>query len=93
MSDISLSSVVRISDASVFREIDGEAVVLNLTSGMYFGLNAVGTRVWQLIEALGALDAVCTALVDEFDVTKEVASADLTRLVAELSDRGLVDAA
>jgi hypothetical protein len=90
---ISLSSSIRISDDAVFREIDGEAVVLNLASGIYFGLNSVGTRAWQLIEQLGALDAVCSALVEEFDVDRQTAARDLTGLVSELSARRLVEVA
>jgi hypothetical protein len=88
---ITLSSTVRISDDAVFREIDGEAVVLSLASGIYFGLNAVGTRTWQLIEQLGALDAVRGTLVHEFDVDADAAGRDLINLVAELAARGLVE--
>jgi hypothetical protein len=91
MSDISLSSVVRISEAAVFREIDGEAVVLNLATGMYYGLNSVGTRAWQLMEEHGTLASVCKALVNEFDVTSADAAVDLTDLVQTLQSKGLVD--
>ena len=88
---ISLSNTIRISDDSVFREIDGEAVVLNLASGIYYGLNPVGTRAWQLIEQVGGLEAVCSALTDEFDVDRETAARDLISLVSELNARRLVE--
>ncbi len=91
MAAINLSTTVRVSDDAVFREIDGEAVVLNLASGIYFGLNAVGTRVWQLIEQHGALEAVRGALMTEFDVEADVAGRDLTNLVSELAAKGLVE--
>lgn len=87
---VSLTATVRISDDAIFRELDGEAVVLNLANGMYYGLNAVGTRTWQLIAELGGLDAVCTQITSEFDVDRETAARDLTRLVAELAHRKLV---
>ena len=91
MTAISLSSTVRISDDAVFREIDGEAVVLNLESGIYYGLNAVGTRAWQLIEQFGTLEPVCAAIVDEFEVDRDQAAHDLTALVADLHARKLVE--
>lgn len=88
---ITLLNKIRISDDAVFREIDGEAVVLNLASGIYFGLNGVGTRVWQLIEQRGSLEAVRDALVAEFDVDADTAARDVTSLAADLAARGLVE--
>ena len=45
-----LDAMFRIPDEVIFRELDGEAVILNLDTGIYFGLDAVGTRIWRLIE-------------------------------------------
>ncbi len=45
-----LDAAFRIPDEVIFRELDGEAVILNLDTGIYFGLDAVGTRIWRLIE-------------------------------------------
>lgn len=90
MPRVSLSHVVHPSDDAVFRDLDGEGVVLNLSSGVYFGLNEVGTRIWQLIEQFGTLTAVHDAVVREFDVDGETAGRDLVELVSELAERGLV---
>jgi hypothetical protein len=86
----SLDSSVRPSDHAVFREVDDDAVVLDATTGHYFGLDPVGKRVWQLIDQLGDLRAVHDALVREFEVSSDEARRDLLALVAELSDKGLV---
>lgn len=91
MPDLSLSSVVRIGDDVVFRELEGEAVLLDLERGTYFGLDAVGTRIWQLIEQYGALATVLERLVSEFDVSTAEAAADLVDLVQQLAARGLVE--
>lgn len=90
MADPSLESTVRISDDVAFRELDGEAVLLNLETGIYFGLDAVGTRIWQLIAQYGALTAVLDAIVHEFEVPRFEAAADLLDLVRQLDARGLV---
>jgi hypothetical protein len=84
------SGSCRVSDGVVFRELDGEAVLLNLDSGMYFGLDRVGTRVWQLIEEHGRLDAVVERLLEEYDVAPDVLRADVATLVTALVDKGLV---
>jgi hypothetical protein len=91
MGDVSLSSTARISEDAVFRELEGEAVVLNLAQGTYFGLDEVGTRIWQLIERFGRLDAVRDALLQEFDVDPSTAERDLLDLVSRLAAHGLVD--
>ncbi len=82
---------VRVSDDAVFRELGDEAVVLNLASGMYFGLNGVALRIWQLIDELGSVDAVRDAVVAEFEVDPDTAASDLKNLVDALQARGLVE--
>jgi hypothetical protein len=90
MPQISLERDIRISDDAVFRELDGEAVILHLDSGMYYGLDPVGTRLWQLIDAHGRLQPVLEAAVQEFDVEPNVLERDLLDLVTELLDKRLV---
>ena len=74
----------------MFRELDGEGVILNLASGLYFGLDETGTRMWRLIEQHRRLDVVLTALTGEYEAARETIEADLIRLVSELSEKGLL---
>jgi hypothetical protein len=88
--NLSLETAVRASDDVVFREVDGEAVILNLASGIYFGLDSVGTRIWQLIEQHQQLSRVLAQLGLEYEAPQEELERDLLRLVTELTDKGLV---
>jgi coenzyme PQQ synthesis protein D (PqqD) len=90
VADVSLQTPLKISEDVVFRELDGEAVILNLVTGIYFGLDAVGTRMWQLIEQHNDLGKVLAILRDEYDAPAPTLEADLVRLAGELADRGLV---
>jgi hypothetical protein len=81
---------VAINPSVIYRELGGEVVLLNLQSGVYFGLDAVGSRVWQLLVQSREVDEVCAMLLDEYDVNAETLRADVDRLVGELSDKGLV---
>ena len=87
---ISLESRVTIHQDAVFRELDGEAVILQLEAGMYFGLDPVGTRLWQLIETHGQLRPVLEAAATEFDVPADVLERDLIELVSGLAEKQLV---
>jgi hypothetical protein len=90
MADLSDTTALRAGDHTVYRELDGEAVILNLDAATYFGLDATGTRIWQLIEAHGRLDAVLAALADEYDASTDTLRADLFRLASQLVDKHLL---
>jgi hypothetical protein len=85
-----LDATFRIPDEVVFRELDGEAVVLNLDTGIYFGLDAVGTRIWRLIEDRKPLRDVLVALVDEYDAPPDRLQRDLLAFVEHLNGKGLL---
>lgn len=90
MSNDGLAPLPQVADHVVFRELDGEAVILNLQSGIYFGLDPVGTRIWQGIDRQDSVDAIVTAIVDAYDVDRETADGDVRRLVTQLVDTGLL---
>ena len=74
----------------ITRELSGETVLLNLESGVYYGLDAVGTRVWQLLQQGRTIAEVCEVMVEEYDVERDVVNDDVSRLVGELRERGIV---
>ena len=83
---------LKISDDVVFRILGDEAVILNLASGVYFGLDTVGTRMWQLMSEHGSIDKVVSALLDEYEVEETQLRNDLDKLIEQLSEKGLVKA-
>jgi hypothetical protein len=89
--EISLDHALSIPADVVFRQLDEEAVLLNLKSGIYFGLNDVGARVWQLIAERRTLSRVLDALIEEYAATPEVLERDLLELSRQLCAKGLVE--
>ena len=88
---VSLDCFAAIDDENVVsRELEGEAVMLNLESGVYFGLDEVGTRIWALIQEHGSLRKVFEAMQREYDVAPPTLGSDLIRLVEQLRAKGLV---
>jgi hypothetical protein len=86
---IALDSTVAASDDAVFREMDGESVLLNLETGMYFGLDEVGTRVWRLAADDGSLRAIRERLLEEYDADAATIERDLLALAEALVSKGL----
>jgi len=87
---MSTPRTVAVASDVVSETLDGEAVLLDLRNGVYFSLNRVGTRVWQLIQEVGEMDLVRERLLEEFEVTPAEVDRDLQRLLTELVQRGLV---
>jgi hypothetical protein len=80
---------VDIPPGIVYRNVSGETVLLNLETGVYSGLDAVGSRVWELLVKEGSTEAAIRGLLEEFDVEEERLRADVDGFVRELSRQGL----
>ena len=93
LTTLTLDQTVAVSEDAVFRELDGESVVLNLETGMYYGLDAVGTTVWRAIEPKGTLRQALDRVLAEFEAEQAAAETDLLELAARLIDKGLWTAA
>ena len=91
MTSLSRGARLRIPDDVVFREVAGESMILHLGSGIYFGLDDVGTRAWQLLAEHGSIDAVVPVMAAEFDADASTISADVTALVNELLRKRLLE--
>jgi hypothetical protein len=85
-------SLVTLGSEQVSAELEGEAVVLNLKDGVYFGLNPVGSRVWSLLkEAPKSVAELRQAILAEYDVGYEECDRDLRSLLEALHAHGLID--
>ena len=74
----------------IFRDLNGEAVLLDFGTGRYFGLNPVGTRIWTLLAEGSSVSAIIAILAAEFDAPPGDIAADVEALLSELTARGLV---
>lgn len=74
----------------ISQEVSGETVLLDLQSENYFGLDEVGTRIWQLIKETGDLEAIYQTLLSEYDVSEQRLQQDLETLLGEVAALGLI---
>lgn len=88
---LSLASRVTIPVHVLFRHLQDELVVLELKRGVYFGLDPIGTRIWQLLREERSLQDVLTAVVEEYEVETAQGAEDLLDLVQRLGEQGLVE--
>lgn len=85
---------IRVHPDVVWRDVDGEIVLLNVATGQYFGLDGVGSRVWMLLQQDGEvgtpLETLRDRVVAEFDVDGPTAQGDLAALIGQLVEQQLV---
>ncbi len=72
------------------RFLDQESVLLNLETEQYFGLDETGTRMWQLVTDSPNIDTAYQGLLAEFDVEPELLRSNLTELLGQLVENGLL---
>ena len=84
------SAVVVAARDQVSAEVEGEAVILNLADGVYYGLDGVGGRVWELLREPRSVGELRDAIAAEYAVDAATAEADLVTLLGDLAERRLV---
>ena len=88
-----LTTKWRISDDAMANPVGGETVILHLGNGKYFGLDTIGTHLWEGLKAGRLPSEVCDEILDQYDVEREVAEADIARVLEDLRDNDLVELA
>jgi len=88
---LSGQSKVVVSQDQVHCDLSVEAAILNLKSGVYFGLNTVGASIWKLIQEPRTIKEIRDVLVDEYDVEPKRCEKDILELLQELSTHGLIE--
>ena len=80
-----------VSKRHVWSDMGGEAAVLSLINGVYYGLDSVGIRVWELIQQPQTFARLREVLLGEYDVDAQRLEADLRNFLTQLADQHLVE--
>ena len=75
----------------VSSDLGGEVAILDLKAGVYYGLDAVGARIWSLIQEPITVNEIRDILLEEYEVEPERCEHDLLALLRRLADEGLVE--
>ncbi len=86
---INLETRISVPETVYTQEVGEETILLDTQGGRYFGLDPVGTRMWQLLRKHGALRSVYETLLAEYEVTPERLEFDLLALTTKLIEKGL----
>ena len=88
---LAIESRIVASKDQVSCDLAGEAAILNLKNSVYYGLDPVGARVWNLIQEPKTLAEIRDTLLGIYDVDSLKLESDLRALLSELAEQGLID--
>jgi hypothetical protein len=86
-----MTNAVTIPASVIYKKVGDEAVLLQIERGIYYGLDAVGTRIWELLAEGKSQEEARDAIVEEYDVDADTADRDIAALIGELLLHGLVE--
>ena len=87
---MNLSSKINVSPKVMARQVGDETVILDLNSGVYFGLDPIGARIWQLLSEDRTLAETCDVMLQEYEVDREKLESDMIALMETLKAHGLI---
>ena len=88
---LSTTSVVVAAKDQVSSDLAGEAVILSLQTGMYYGLDSVAAHIWELLRTPTAVADIRDAVVQQYDVEVEQCERDILNFLHQLAEQGLIE--
>ncbi len=87
MKDLSIA----VPKGVLFQDLGEDVVLLEIQSGQYYGLNAVGARMWSLLQQGQSVSQVLSTLHEEYEASEERLGADLKQFLNQLQSKGLIE--
>ncbi|MGK0420578.1 MAG: hypothetical protein ACJAT9_000236 [Polaribacter sp.] len=76
--------MIKANNKILFQKLGKEAVILHLDSEEYFGLDEIGTRIWEVLKQEGSTEKALSILLEEYNVEEEILRADIEELIEQL---------
>ncbi|MDX8378197.1 MAG: lasso peptide biosynthesis PqqD family chaperone [Mariprofundales bacterium] len=83
---INLNNTVRRHPEIVHNDMDGEIVMMSVKNGSYFGLNNVGSKIWEMLEQEMSGQQICEKLLEQFDVTEQQCHDEVILFLEKMSE-------
>ena len=89
--EITPDTMLQRKPGMLFNEIDGEVVMLSIENSEYYGMDKVGSRIWQLLENPMRFNELVNRLMDEYDVTEEKCRQETLDFVKKMTEKKLLN--
>lgn len=89
--EITTNTVISQIEEIVTTDIDGETVMMSIENGEYYGLDDIGSRIWELIEHPVKVSDLIDTLLERFDVDRETCEIDVLKFLNELNEDRILE--
>ena len=86
-------SRIKVAQHQASCDLAGETAIVNFKNGVYYGLDPVGTQVWNRLGRITTFGELCDSLIADYDVEKSRLEADIRSFLGELAEQGLIEIA
>ena len=90
MKELTDNTKIRLNQELLSSEIDGETIMMSVENGKYYGLNAVASRIWELVQKEPLFSELIQELIVEFKVDEELCRQDTHEFITQLSQNNLI---
>ncbi len=87
---INLNTIVSKNLQIISSKMDNEVVMMSVEKGNYYGLNRVGSEIWEKLTEPITVAGLCEKLLQEFDVEKDKCEQDVIKYLEKLVSEGLI---
>jgi hypothetical protein len=88
--EISLDAILHRKADLLFNEIDGEVVMLSIENSEYYGMDKIGSHIWELLEHPLSFKELVNHLISEYEISKENCTSDTLNFINKLLDKNLL---
>lgn len=87
---ITLETTVQRSQELLASSIGDEVVMMSIENSAYYGLDPVGSKIWEMIAEPVRVSQLCDQLMERFEVSAEQCQADVLKFLNEMHDEGML---
>ena len=88
---LTAASIISRSSELVCSDIDGEVVMMSIDNGKYYGLDLVGSRIWEVLEKAMPVSGLIDQMLLEFEVERETCEKDVMYFLQKLDDDNMLE--
>ena len=87
---LSINTTLERNSEMIHANIDNETILMSLTNGEYYGINNIGSKIWELLENSMSIGELIENLTTIYDITKEQCETDIVCFLTDMQEKEII---
>ena len=87
---ITINSVIKRSPEIVHTDMDGETVMMSIEQGNYYGIDSIGSDIWNMLEGEMSIEDLCLKLCEKYDVEESQCQQDVISFLEKMQEHKVI---